>query len=157
MIKRPSFRTIYMQMAGLIAQRSTCKRLHVGCVIVSADWRRVLSVGYNGNASGLPNECDSDTPGACGDLHAEENACISCVESRATPKVVFCTHLPCKMCSKRLINLGGVVAVYYDVPYRLTESIDIFKHASIKVERLSVGIETTTYPEQLNLEYGAEK
>ena len=63
---RPTFQEIYMKMAIEMSRRSTCVRLQVGCIITSVDFRRVVSVGYNGNASGLPNECDSETPGACG-------------------------------------------------------------------------------------------
>ena len=33
---RPSFPEIYMQMAFLLARRSTCRRLSVGTVIASA-------------------------------------------------------------------------------------------------------------------------
>ena len=67
-----------MRMAGLLIGRSTCKRLQVGCVIASEDYRKILAMGYNGNASGLPNECDSEEVGKCGCLHAEENAVINC-------------------------------------------------------------------------------
>ncbi len=70
---RPSFQEVYMDLATSIARRSTCvrtsssgERMAVGCVITSTDFRKVLAVGYNGNASGLPNQCDSTTPGACG-------------------------------------------------------------------------------------------
>jgi len=125
-----------MEMAHSIALRSTCVRLHVGCVIAGADYRQVLGAGYNGNASGLENGCDSETPGACGCLHGEENAIINCRAERAHPKVVFCTDMPCKMCAKRLINLGGVQKVFYKRPYRLTEGIDTLAKARIEVVQL---------------------
>lgn len=133
---RPSFEVIYMKLAWLLSERSTCLRLQVGCVITSTDFRRVLSVGYNGNATGLPNECDSSEPGACGDLHAEENAVINCCEPRSTPKIVFCSHLPCKLCAKRLINLGGVQKVYYDQDYRLRDGFEILKQGCIPCVRI---------------------
>src|SRR3972149_3671485 len=63
---RPSFSSISMLLAMMMAERSTCKRLQVGCAIVSIDYRYVYGVGYNGNASGLPNHCDSDEVGKCG-------------------------------------------------------------------------------------------
>lgn len=65
-MSRPSFRSIYMRLALMMAERSTCQRLQVGCVITSVDFRYVYGVGYNGNASGLPNTCDRSTPGNCG-------------------------------------------------------------------------------------------
>jgi dCMP deaminase len=133
-VDRPSFETIFMDLAEKLSLRSTCSRLSVGAVITSADFRIVLAVGYNGNAAGLPNACDSNTPGACGCLHAEENACISCTEPRTTPKVFFCTHLPCKMCSKRIINLGGVVRVVYREDYRLRDGAEILITSGIVLE-----------------------
>lgn len=144
MDERPSFETLYMNLAVGMASRSTCKRtnsagnlMKVGCVIASADFRQILAVGYNGNASGLPNACDSTEPGSCGCLHAEENAVINCVAPRAQEKVVFCTHLPCKMCSKRLINLGGVKQVYYLNDYRIRDSIQLFRYVDIAIEQFN--------------------
>ena len=136
--RRPSFPEIYMQMAFQLARRSTCRRLQVGTVIASADYRRILAVGYNGNASGLPNTCDRDEPGNCGCLHSEENAVINCTEPRETAKIVLVTHLPCVMCAKRLINLGGVKKVYYAHDYRKRDSLDILEGAGIEVERLEI-------------------
>lgn len=137
-VSRPSFVEIYMRMAHEIARRSTCVRtssageaMHVGCVIVTPDFRKMLSLGYNGNASGLPNECDSDVPGSCGCLHAECNAAINCDVPRTTEKLVFCTHLPCANCSKILINLGGVRSVYYAKDYRIRTSLALFNQVGI--------------------------
>jgi dCMP deaminase len=133
---RPRFEDIYMRLALLMSERSTCTRLAVGAVITTTDFRRVLAVGYNGNASGFPDTCDCATPGACGCLHAEENACINCTEPRSTPKVVFTTHLPCRMCAKRLINLGNVVRVYYRNDYRLRDGAEALSQAGIPCEHL---------------------
>jgi dCMP deaminase len=130
---RPTFPEIYMKMAFLLARRSTCKRLQVGTVIASADYRRILAVGYNGNATGLPNRCDRDEEGNCGCLHSEENAVINCAEPRETRKIVLVTHLPCVMCAKRLINLGGVTRIYYAREYRNVESIEILERSGIEV------------------------
>lgn len=125
-----------MDLAFLMAKRSTCRRLKVGSVITSTDYRQVLAVGYNGNASGLHNTCDSDVPGACGCLHSEENAVINCCASRTVQKNVFITHLPCVMCAKRLINLGGVERVFYREDYRIKDAVGILFHAGIQVLRL---------------------
>lgn len=135
---RPSFPEIYMRMAHEFAKRSTCKRLQVGAVITSVDFRKVLAVGYNGNASGLPNTCDRDEPGNCGDLHAECNAVINCDAPRETPKLFFCTHLPCVMCAKMIINLGNVRTVYYAQDYRERDAINLFARAGINVAPLRV-------------------
>lgn len=133
---RPSFEEIYMRLAVTLAERSTCGRLKVGTVITSTDFRKVLAVGYNGNASGLHNGCDRDEVGNCGCLHSEENAVINCDSPRSTEKVVFVTHLPCAMCAKRLINLGNVRRVLYAQDYRRRDSVDLFAHVGIAVDQV---------------------
>lgn len=130
---RPSFEQVYMDFAHLISRRSTCIRLQVGTVITTTDFRKVLAVGYNGNASGLPNNCDRSDPGNCGCLHSEENAVINCDAPRHTEKFVFVTHLPCTMCAKRLINLGNVKRIFYRNEYRNADSIDILRSVGIEV------------------------
>jgi len=134
---RPSFPEIYLQLAKILAARSTCKRLQVGTVITSTDFRKVLAVGYNGNATGLPNGCERDEPGNCGCLHSEENAVINCDAPRQTEKVVFVTHLPCVQCAKRLINLGNVKRIYYAQDYRVRDSIAMLNSVGIEIEQLS--------------------
>ena len=119
-----------------LAERSTCARLNVGTVITSTDYRKVLAVGYNGNAAGLPNCCDRPDAGNCGCLHSEENAVINCDSPRAIEKHVFVTHLPCAMCAKRLINLGGVKKVIYQNEYRSLESIELLNSVGIEVAHL---------------------
>ncbi len=133
---RPSFPSIYIELAKTLAERSTCHRLQVGTVITSTDYRKVLAVGYNGNATGLPNHCDREEAGNCGCLHSEENAVINCDSPRSVEKVVFVTHLPCVQCAKRLINLGNVKKVYYYQEYRIRDSIEVLKHVGIEVEHL---------------------
>lgn len=138
MSKRPSFEEIYMRLAITLAERSTCRRLQVGTVITSTDFRKVLAVGYNGNASGLHNGCDRDEVGNCGCLHSEENAVINCDSPRITEKVVFVTHLPCAMCAKRLINLGNVRRVVYAQDYRNRDSVELFSQVGISVGQMSI-------------------
>src|SRR3954449_1465085 len=135
-MSRPSFEAIYLQLARTLARRSTCKRLQVGTVITSTDFRKVLAVGYNGNATGLPNTCDREEAGNCGCLHSEENAVINCDAPRFLDKYVFVTHLPCVQCAKRLINLGNVKAVFYGEDYRLKDSVELLKSVGIRVEQV---------------------
>jgi dCMP deaminase len=135
---RPSFQEIYMQLAFALSKRSTCKRLQVGTVITSTDYRKVLAVGYNGNATGLANTCDREEPGNCGCLHSEENAVINCDSPRNVEKIVFVTHLPCVQCAKRLINLGNVKTIHYANDYRIKDSLDLLKSVGIEIGQLSV-------------------
>lgn len=135
---RPSFESIYMLLARTLSARSTCHRLRVGTVITTTDYRKVLAVGYNGNATGLHNGCDREEPGNCGCLHSEENAVINCDAPRQIEKVVFVTHLPCVACAKRLINLGNVQKVFYGQEYRIRDSLEILKTVGITVQQLEV-------------------
>ncbi len=123
---RPSFEEIYLNLASILAKRSTCSRLKVGTVITSTDYRKVLAVGYNGNATGLPNQCDRDEIGNCGCLHSEENAVINCDSPRAVEKIVFVTHKPCAACAKRLINLGNVKKIIFLEDYRSNTADELF-------------------------------
>ena len=133
---RPTFENIYLGLAFSLAQRSTCKRLKVGTVITTTDFRKVLAVGYNGNATGLPNTCDRDEAGNCGCLHSEENAVINCDTPRHVEKYVFVTHLPCAACAKRFINLGNVRKVFYTTEYRKKDAEDLFAQVGIALEKL---------------------
>ncbi len=141
MIQRPSFAEIYMCLAEKMAERATCNRtdsagrpMQVGCIITDPKGRNVIGVGYNGNAAGLVNGCDSTTPGACGCIHAEANAAVKSVPD--IPKIVYCTHLPCVNCAKLLINLGGVQKVFYRKDYRLKDSLELFRRVGIGVGHL---------------------
>lgn len=134
---RPQFELIYMRFAFDLARRSTCTRLAVGCVIVSTDYSRVYGIGYNGNARGLPNTCESTEPGNCGCLHAEDNALLKTSEGPETEKIVFVTHQPCAYCAKRMVNKGGIRRVYYSEPYRLRRGLEILEQAGVEVFRLS--------------------
>lgn len=134
-MERPSFEDIYMDLAVSISRRSACGRLQVGTVITSTDFRKVLAVGYNGNAAGLPNKCDTEEPGNCRCIHSEANSIINCDTPRHIPKYVFVTHSPCIMCAKMLINLGNVKKVYYKDEYRITTPLEVLKSVGIEVVR----------------------
>lgn len=127
-----------MKLARTLSERSTCSRLKVGTVISSTDYRKVLAVGYNGNASGLPNQCDRTDEGNCGCLHSEENAVINCDAPRSVEKIVFVTHLPCEMCAKRLINLGNVQKIFYLNEYRKRTAMTLFQAVQISVQHIQI-------------------
>lgn len=139
---RPNFDSIYMNLAINISKRSTCSRKQVGTVITSTDYRKVLAVGYNGNAKGLSNYCDHpDVPGNCGCVHSEFNSVINCDAPRGISKYVYVTLLPCKMCAKALINLGDIHKIFYLDDYRDKTSLDLFKLVNIptvKMEKCDV-------------------
>lgn len=120
---------VYMRMAEELAKRSTCARLQVGTVVTDAQLENVLAIGYNGNARGLPNRCDSTVPGQCGCIHSEVNALIKAPGS-VKDKVVFVTNSPCVMCSKLIIN-SGVTHVFYRTAYRDPSGAELLHSAGV--------------------------
>ncbi|MBN2026932.1 MAG: cytidine/deoxycytidylate deaminase family protein [Actinobacteria bacterium] len=125
---RPSWERYFMSIARQVATRSTCLRRQVGCIIVLE--KRIVSTGYNGAPSGLPHceevGCIRDSKGVasgerhelCRGLHAEQNAIIQAAMHGTAVRggSMFCTHKPCVLCTKMLIN-AGVSHVYYSEGY----------------------------------------
>ena len=122
--QRPSWDEIWMEFAHLIAKRSYDPRHQVGAVIVTDDMTQVLSVGYNGNYSGGPNEVESLAPGESGMIHAEINALLKCDYNNPKKKIMYITLSPCRMCAKAIIN-SGVHEVVYDEAYRDLSGVDL--------------------------------
>jgi len=129
---RKSWNEVWMEMAHAVSNRSYDPRLKVGAIIVSDDNTQMLSLGYNGNYSGGPNEPESLEPGQSGFLHAEINALIKCDFNFHKNKIMFITHSPCRQCSKAIIN-GRISRVIYDIQYRDTTGIEILKASGISV------------------------
>ena len=123
-MSRPSLDEYMMQLAQVAASRTTCIRRSVGCVLADARGH-ILSIGYNGVASGmlhcnelgtagfcddgLPNACKGhDLPvgqDACEAVHAEQNALLQCRDPREIA-TAYVTTSPCKPCVKLLMNTG---------------------------------------------------
>jgi len=122
---------VYMRMAEELAKRSTCARLQVGSVITTSDLTQVLGIGYNGNARGLPNRCDSTEPGACGCLHSEQN-CLIKAGAQLPGKVMFVSASPCVMCAKMIINTN-VGRVYFREAYRDPAGLDVLRQGGVEV------------------------
>ena len=132
--KRPNWDEIWMQFARLVSKRSYDPRHRVGAVIVTSDNQQVLSIGYNGNYSGGPNETESEVPGESGMIHAEINALIKLDYNIPKNKKMYVTLSPCRMCAKAIVN-GGIDEVIYDEEYRDTSSLDILKTAGVKFRK----------------------
>ena len=128
---RPELEDIFMKLALNLAERSTCSRKQVGCVITSPDYSQVYGIGYNGSAKGFPNKCDRETPGNCGCLHAEDNALLKVSEPSYVEKYAFITLSPCETCAKRIINKGGFKKVFYHEEYRDKAGLTLLSKAGI--------------------------
>ena len=121
---RPDNDEYFMEMAHLVAKRSTCLRRHVGAVLVKD--KRVLSTGYNGSPKGTLH-CEvkgcireqMNVPSGtrhelCRGVHAEQNAIIQAAYFGVSVdgSTIYTTTYPCSMCAKILINAGIKEVVY---------------------------------------------
>lgn len=149
MTERMTKHELYMNMARLIAERSTCTRRHVGAVLVKDNV--VLTTGYNGAPRRLEH-CDKtgclrtalNVPSGerhelCRGVHAEQNCII--FAGRQDVSVVgatlYSTTFPCIICAKMLINAGIKIVIYegdYGPSERLTV-MDMFNMANVHVYR----------------------
>ncbi len=142
-MNRISREQAFMQTAEVWAQRSTCMRRNVGCVVVVND--RIVSTGYNGAPSGEPH-CDGETcipPGQVGctrTVHAEYNAIARVPdEFLTTPKKMFVTESPCVACAARIIDgpAKNFTHIYYLNEYRVDTGIKNMIMANIDVYRMT--------------------
>ena len=127
----------YLQMAGIWAQNSYCKRRQVGALIVKD--KMIISDGYNGTPSGFENQCeDENGVTKVYVLHAEANAITKVAKSGNSSEgsTLYVTASPCVECAKLIIQSGIRRVVYRDA-YRITDGIELLKRAGIEVEQVS--------------------
>ncbi|MEJ2541621.1 MAG: deaminase [Gemmatimonadota bacterium] len=122
---------VYMRMAEELAKRSTCARLRVGTVLTDAALENVVAIGYNGNARGFPNRCDTTEAGKCGCIHSEQNALVK-APGRLEDKVAFVTASPCVMCAKLMVQ-AKVAWVFYRTAYRDRSGLDVLERGGVGV------------------------
>ena len=117
--------TYFMEIAKLVAKRSTCIRRQVGAVLVKGN--QILATGYNGAPAGL-SHCTNETclrlknnskigknMELCRAVHAEANCIIQCalhgtaIDGETT---IYSTIQPCIDCLKLILNAKIKKIVY---------------------------------------------
>lgn len=131
---------VYMNMANCLRPLSFAIRSKVGCLIVS-EAGQIISQGYNGMPSGLPNSCEHevDEQLVTNDevLHAESNAISKCAKFLSSTDGATCyvTLSPCLQCSKLIIQSGIKRVVYLD-EYRDLSGVELLLKCGIKVQQI---------------------
>lgn len=151
---RPSWDNYFMDIAHLVKRRSTCLRRNVGAVL--AKDKNILATGYNGAPSGITHcevtGCLREKLGVpsgerheiCRGLHAEQNAIIQAAKhgTSIAGATLYCTNLPCSICTKMIINAGIIRIVYGDgYPDFLAEEMQ--KESGIEMVKLGGTAEAT--------------
>lgn len=144
MNQRPSWHQYFMQMALLVAQRSTCLRRKVGAVIVIEN--QIISTGYNGAPKHLGhcsmtgcmrkelNVPSGERHELCRGVHAEQNAIIQAAVNGVSIKnsSMYCTNQPCSICSKMIIN-AEIKTLYIGEPYKDKLAEEILAEADVEI------------------------
>ena len=146
-MNRPTWEEYFMEITRLVAKRATCLRRQVGAVLVMD--KRLLATGYNGAPSGLAHclevGClreEKQIPSGerhelCRGLHAEQNVIIQAA-FHGIPiqgSTLYCTNLPCAICTKMLIN-AGIKEIIYEGGYGDTLSREMLLEAGIPARQL---------------------
>ena len=144
-LKRPDFDEYCLKIASVVGERATCRRHHMGAIAVRD--KHILTTGYNGAPAGakdcLELGCLRDELGIpsgtrteiCRAIHAEQNVIIQAGLHGVSLQgsTVYCTHTPCVLCAKMLVNARIARFVSFG-KYADDEFIELFKEAGIKVD-----------------------
>lgn len=139
----------FMQMSRVVATWSSCYKndRQVGAVIVRN--KRILTTGYNGAPSGVRSckergEClrvklgikSGTMQETCYAVHAEQNAIIQAAKIGVSLQdaTIYCTHQPCSICAKMIIN-SGIQRVVFEQGYPDDFSMQMFGEAGLKIEK----------------------
>ena len=145
---RPSWEKYFMDIAFLVAKRSTCLRRSVGAVIVKN--KRILATGYNGAPSGIRHCSETgclrerlkvpsgERHELCRGIHAEQNSIIQAAFHGVSIKgaTLFCTNRPCSICAKMIIN-AGITKIYFCDGYADPMSEEMLKEAGVELIQVS--------------------
>lgn len=134
---RPTRDEMFMEMARLVAQRSTCLRKQVGAMIVKDS--RTVSIGYNGPPAGQQH-CTEETclgSGCDRSIHAEMNVIAFAAKHGVAIEgaTMYCTMSPCVNCAKVIIN-SGISRLVYGEEYRSSAGLLLLDEALL-VEKIN--------------------
>lgn len=139
----------FMEMAGFVATWSSCYQPNRQIGAVIAKDKRIVTTGYNGAGAGIKSckergEClrrklniaSGTRAELCYAIHAEQNAIIQAAKLGVSidGATLYCTHQPCVICAKMIIN-SGIKRVVYREGYPDDFSLEMFKQADVVLEK----------------------
>ena len=142
---RPDSDEYFLKIASVVAERSTCRRHHIGAVAVRD--KHILATGYNGAPSGF-KDClelgclrdEMNIPSGtrqeiCRGIHAEQNVIIQATLHGVSLEgsTIYATHTPCVLCSKMLVNARIKRFISFG-KYDDNAFVDLFKEAGIEID-----------------------
>ena len=148
--KRPTWDEYFLKLAMLFSERSTCPRMHCGCILVKD--RYVLASGYNGSIPGQPhcddvgclivdNHCQRTN-------HAEINALVQAARHgiNVTGCTAYITNMSCTTCAKALIA-SGIVRVVVFTDFHDTMAVEFYTQSGVEIVKLDMPEKTIRYDE----------
>jgi dCMP deaminase len=144
-VTRPNIDEYFLKIASVVAERSTCRRHHIGAVAVKD--KHILATGYSGAPSGLKDclelGCLRDELGIasgtrqelCRGIHAEQNVIVQASLHGVSLEgsTIYCTHTPCVLCAKMLTNAKIKRFVSFG-KYNDDAFIELFQTAGIEFD-----------------------
>ena len=125
MSERLSWDDYFAKIVEVTAERSSCERLHVGCILVKDN--RIVSQGYNGFLPGCPHKSVVRNNHEQATVHAEQNALCDCAKRGVScaESIAYVTHYPCIICA-RLLLAAGIKEIKYLHDYKNDELVKVF-------------------------------
>ena len=139
---RKDWDSYFIEMAVLASERATCERLKVGAILVKN--KRVIATGYNGSPSNSPHcidvGCKIVDNHCVRTIHAEQNALFQCARYGVSSEgaTIYCTHFPCLLCTKSIIQAGISEVVYLNDYKNDNYAIELLQEAGIKIRKVDV-------------------
>ena len=147
---RKSWDEYFLTIAHDVAERSTCNRKKVGCVLVRD--RAILSTGYGGSIRGQPHcidvGCEIGPDGGClRTVHAEVNSVAQAAKhgTQIDGATAYVTLSPCYNCFKMLVN-AGVKTIVFDEEYRIPLDPDLISKCGVDFLQVVVKSHTKNKP-----------
>ena len=139
----------FMELADTISGWASCYKADrkIGAVIVKN--KRIVTTGYNGAPAGIKTcvergECLREKLGIasgtrheiCYAVHAEQNAIIQAARlgSSIDGATLYCTHQPCVLCAKMIVN-SGITRVVYEQGYPDSFAVEMLNEGGVTLEQ----------------------